>query len=289
MRKLTTEEWINKARDKHGNRYDYTKVKYEGKSIKVVIICPVHGEFLQTPDAHANRGDQCPKCRLNSMTTSNEEFIKHANKIHNYKFTYQKTNYTLAGNKVIVTCPIHGDFNVRANQHLSGQDCNKCLTELKTSNTKEFIEKAKQIHGDLYKYHKVKYKTSVLKIEILCSRCTNFFKLRPADHLSGTGCPRCAKYGFDQTKPAILYYLKITTDDGKVLYKIGITNRTVNERFRIRDLNKIEVVKQEEFAIGLDALVKETEIKRKFKQFKYKGPNILSSGNTELFTKNILL
>lgn len=288
MRKLTTEEWINKARDKHENRYDYTKVKYKGKSIKVVIICPVHGEFSQTPDAHANRGDGCPKCRLDKLTTTTKEFIKQANIVHNNKFSYKNTKYTLAGNKITVTCPEHGDFEVRANQHLAGQDCNKCSIKHRTVTTEEFIQKSRLVHKDKYTYTSVNYITTLIKVKIICNKCNSVFKMRPSDHLGGAGCPSCAKTGFDQNKPAILYYLKITTDKGLTLYKIGITNRSVNERFQLTDLSKIEIIKQEEFALGSDALNKETEIKRKFKEFQYKGPDVLSSGNTELFTKDIL-
>lgn len=289
MRKLTTKEFIERAISKHGDFYNYSKVIYTSKSIKVVITCLEHGDFEQTPDAHINRGDGCPKCRLKRMTLSTEEFIIRANAAHNNKFTYNKSIYTLAGFKVVVTCPKHGDFNVRANQHLSGQDCNKCLTETKTSNTKEFIHKAKQIHGNLYTYDKVKYETNIIKIEVICNTCNKVFSLRPSDHLLGTGCPSCAKTGFDSTKPAILYYLKILLEENKYLYKIGITNRTINERFQLKDLAKIQIIKQEKFELGKDALNKETVIKRKFKEYQYKGQNVLSSGNTELFIKDIYL
>lgn len=288
MRKLTTEEWIEKAKTKHGNNYNYSLVNYKGKSTKVTIICPIHGEFEQTPDAHANRGDDCPKCRLEKLTTSNEEFINKANVVHNNKFSYKNTRYVNAGNKITVTCPEHGDFEVRANQHLAGQDCNKCSIKHRTVTTEEFIQKSRLVHKDKYSYTSVKYITSSIKVKIICNKCNSVFKMRPSDHLLGAGCPSCAKRGFDQTKSAILYYLKITTDKGLILYKIGITNRSVNERFQLTDLSKIEIVKQEEFALGSDALAKESEIKRKFKKFQYKGPDVLSSGNTELFTKDIL-
>lgn len=288
MRKLTTEGWIEKAKTKHGNIYNYSLVNYKGKSTKVTIICPIHGEFEQTPDTHANRGDGCPKCRLDKLTTTTEEFIKQANIVHNNKFSYKNTKYTLAGNKLTVTCPEHGDFEVRANQHLAGQDCNKCSIKHRTVTTEEFIQKSRVVHKDKYSYTSVKYITSSIKVKIICNKCNSVFKMRPSDHLLGAGCPSCAKRGFDQTKSAILYYLKITTDKGLILYKIGITNRSVNERFQLTDLSKIEIVKQEEFALGSDALAKETEIKRKFKEFQYKGPDVLSSGNTELFTKDIL-
>lgn len=108
------------------------------------------------------------------------------------------------------------------------------------------------------------------------------------DHLSGCGCPDCAEYGFQPSKPAILYYLKVTTNSGQILYKIGITNRTVNERFQLADLQKIEIVKQKLYESGQDAWDWETKLKRKYKEYQYTGPDILSSGNTELFTEDII-
>ena len=58
---LTTEEFILKAREIHGWKYDYSKVEYKKNSTKVCIICPEHGEFFQTPNNHLN-GEGCPKC-----------------------------------------------------------------------------------------------------------------------------------------------------------------------------------------------------------------------------------
>lgn len=54
MRK-TTEEFIAKARQIHGNKYDYSKVEYEKNDIQVCIICPIHGEFWQTPKNHLKK------------------------------------------------------------------------------------------------------------------------------------------------------------------------------------------------------------------------------------------
>ena len=62
---------------------------------------------------------------------ASKEFVKKANKVHNNQYTYDKTKYTLARNKVIVTCSIHGDFTVTANNHLKGKGCPDCA-KLKT-------------------------------------------------------------------------------------------------------------------------------------------------------------
>ena len=61
MKKLTTQDFIERARKIHGNFYDYSKVDYKGRDINICIICPIHGEFWQTPHNHIN-GSKCPKC-----------------------------------------------------------------------------------------------------------------------------------------------------------------------------------------------------------------------------------
>ena len=57
----TTEQFIYEARQVHGCKYDYNKVCYKGNKVKIVIICPTHGEFLQSPIVHL-RGCGCAKC-----------------------------------------------------------------------------------------------------------------------------------------------------------------------------------------------------------------------------------
>ena len=144
-----------------------------------------------------------------------------------------------------------------------------------------------KIHNFKYDYSKVVY-TGIFNPVIIKCPLHGEFEQTPTVHLRGCGCPSCAKYGFDQTKPGYLYYLKITTDSGQILYKIGITNKSVDERFNLTDLSKIEIVKQKLYENGADALDWETKLKRKYKEYQYKGPDILSSGNTELFTEDII-
>jgi hypothetical protein len=60
-KRLTTEEFIEKARKVHGDKYDYSKAEYVNSVIKVCIICPIHGEFWQNPNSHMN-GVGCKEC-----------------------------------------------------------------------------------------------------------------------------------------------------------------------------------------------------------------------------------
>lgn len=288
---LTTEQFIVKAKVIHGNKYDYTKIDYINTKTNVVIKCKIHGEFNQTPSNHL-KGWGCNKCSTIARYSSLEEFIYKSNKVHNNYYDYSISKYVSAKNKIAIICPIHGSFEQSVNDHLAGKGCMKCgiikTSDAKNYTTEVFIEKANQIHNNKYDYAKTVYINSTTKVIIICPEHGEFLQ-NPADHLSGRSCIHCATYGFKLDKPAILYYLRITTEDNKILYKIGITNSSVEQRFKLKDLQKIEIIKQKEFILGSDALAKETEIKQKFKEFQYKGPNILvSNGNTELFTINIL-
>ena len=281
-KKLTTEEFIAKAILVQGNKYDYSKVDYKGANIKVTIICPIHGDFEQTPNNHFN-SKGCRKC-VGNICSDNDTFIHKAKLVHGELYDYSKVNYVNNISKVVIICSVHGSFWQAPVSHLQGQRCPGCADKTKTQ--EQFINEAKSIHNNKYDYSKVSYVNNNTKIMIMCQEHGEFKQI-PYAHLNGSGCPTCARYGFDKSKPAYLYYLKITTDNGQILYKIGITNRTVNERFNLTELSKIEIVKQINYSIGQYAYDEEQRILKQFKEFKYTGPAILETGNTELFTVDV--
>ncbi|MBW4460438.1 MAG: hypothetical protein KME47_09385 [Nodosilinea sp. WJT8-NPBG4] len=102
----------------------------------------------------------------------------------------------------------------------------------------------------------------------------------------GGRCQSCAEHGFNPNKPGILYYLRFDILHDSY-YKIGITNRSIKERFAAEPLG-FTVLKQSYYEKGNDARVEETKIKRLYKKYRYKGSSVLRSGNTELFVKDIL-
>ena len=287
--KLSTEEFIAKAKEIHGDKYDYSKTIYLNTRTKVTIICPTHGEFQQSPSDHLSN-KSCRECgnlqisKLNKSST--EEFIIKSNFKHFNKYCYDKVNYIDDKTKVIIICPVHGEFEQSPTSHKQGNGCPYCAGTAKP-NIADIVDKANKVHGNKYNYSKAVYINHYSKIVITCP-IHGDFEQTAYRHLSGCGCPSCAVSGFQPNKPAYLYYLKITTDTNQVLYKIGITNRTVNERFNLTDLSKIEIVKQKLYDNGQDALDWETKLKRMYKEYQYKGPDILSSGNTELFTEDII-
>ena len=150
-----TQDFIKKAKQVHGDKYDYSKVEYIKSDIKVCIICPKHGEFWQTPNKHLY-GDGCPKCGHENVWTTRgrittEEFIKRAKEIHGDKYDYSKVEYVNSNTNVCILCPKHGEFWQIPWTHLRGSGCWKCgiekLSNIRKYTTDDFIKKASPKSG----------------------------------------------------------------------------------------------------------------------------------------------
>jgi hypothetical protein len=108
----------------HQNKYNYDKVIYKSNKIPVTIVCPIHGDFLQSPQSHL-RGYGCPGCTPKKENKSNDKFVEEANKVHSYKYTY-KDEYKGAHIPININCTKHGDFLQTPNSHLRGRGCPDC-------------------------------------------------------------------------------------------------------------------------------------------------------------------
>lgn len=131
MKKLTTEEFIEKANLTHNNKYSYESSIYINTRTNITITCPIHGEFKQLPNNHI-RGQRCPKC-FGNKTKTTEEFIEEAKSLHNNFYDYSLTTYKNNKTKVTINCFKHGIFEQSPNSHLSGKGCPKCGA-IKTNN-----------------------------------------------------------------------------------------------------------------------------------------------------------
>ena len=209
--KLTTEDFLKKAKEVHGDKYDYSKVEYINSHTNVCIICPKHGEFWQTPRSHL-AGSGCSKCSGNAKSNT-EEFIKKAQLIHGNKYDYSETVYISADKKVKIICPLHGEFYVAVNHHLSGRGCPKCAGNIKLT-TEDFLKKAKEVHGDKYDYSKVDYKTSIIPVCIICPKHGEFLQ-KPNTHLCGCGCPKC---GASKSTSKMELKIKSFLEDNNIKY-----------------------------------------------------------------------
>lgn len=129
----TTEQCIADFKKIHGNKYDYSLVRYEANNKKVEIICPTHGIFKQTPSIHL-KGCGCPKCGKENSSVklskkfalNKDEFVSRAKKIHGDLYSYDKVEYANMKSKVLITCKVHGDYTQTACDHLKGYGCPKC-------------------------------------------------------------------------------------------------------------------------------------------------------------------
>jgi very-short-patch-repair endonuclease len=213
--KLTKEQFIEKAKKIHGNKYDYSKVNYINNKIKVCIICSIHGEFWQTPNNHL-KGKNCIQCSQNRKLTR-EEFIEKAKQVHGSRYDYSKVKFRILSDKICIICPKHGEFWQVASHHLNNKrNCRKCVGTKKLT-TKEFIEKAKEVHGNRYDYSKVNYKNSNFKIIIICSKHGEF-KIRPDAHYTN-GCPKCSSSKGEKIIRNFLIEKNINFEEQKIFEK----------------------------------------------------------------------
>tara|TARA_B100000900_G_scaffold143546_1_gene121701 strand:+ start:40 stop:747 length:708 start_codon:yes stop_codon:yes gene_type:complete len=124
--KLTTEQFIEKAREVHGDKFDYSLTKYIGRHYKLKIICPEHGEFERVAGAHLRGVTGCGKCSLYKRTKTAEQFIEKAREVHGDKYDYSMVEYIRTSTKVKIICPQHGEFEQIPKNHLQGAGCNDC-------------------------------------------------------------------------------------------------------------------------------------------------------------------
>jgi len=190
MIKLNKEMFIEKAKNKHGDKYDYSLVEYINSVLKVKIICPEHGVFEQIPNNHL-RGFNCLECSYEhkSKITKSVDYLSKFNKIHNNKYDYSLVEYINNKTKVRIICPNHGVFEQRPDMHIRSNGCPTCAGNIKLKST-EFIERSNSIHNNKYDYSLVEYKDSHSKIKIICKKHGVFTQI-PNSHLRGHGCYEC--------------------------------------------------------------------------------------------------
>lgn len=133
-KKLTTEQFIKKAKEAHGDTYDYNSVIYISIKTKVAIDCSTHGKFYQTPEKHL-KGQGCSKCSRKHKKTT-EEFVEEAKKVHGNKYDYSKAFYTRNRDKIKIICKKHGQFFQNPINHLLGYGCDECGREITTKYSK---------------------------------------------------------------------------------------------------------------------------------------------------------
>lgn len=311
---MTTEKFLEKAKEKYGDLYDYSKVIYVRSTDKVIIGCRKHGDFLQSPHKHMH-GCGCRACAVEAAKArtlgNTAEFINKAFKVHLGKYTYLKTNYINAKTPVTITCLVHGDFSQTPDSHLRGCGCVKCSNE-NTSNrmkgnkqvsVENFKKRASLLHNGKYKYNDVMFKVTTDKILIECP-IHGEFKLTVNKHLLGKECPKCSMHtrvqnGWSYKTWEIagskssnfvgfsVYYIKCY-NESETFYKVGKTFVDIKKRVqRFKEVGYNVEILQVWTGTALEMSIKEKEIHMINIKNKY-IPTTTFCGSNECYTEVVL-
>ena len=241
-KRVTLEKFIERSNIIHNNKYTYEYTIYEKSSKKVIITCPIHGNFTQTAGSHLKHG--CRKCSNDKVGKRNKKspelWIEDFNKKHNFKYRYPE-KIENAKNKIKIICPIHGLFEQSAYAHMNGYGCQSCkadkLREMYSRTDEQWRERFKIVHNDLYKYPD--YITSNGKIRIICQEHGDFYQTCK-DHSVGKGCRKCyfENSNFRKSdwikkakgREGTFYILKCWNEEEE-FFKFGITYRTTKKRY----------------------------------------------------------
>ncbi|MFW6225878.1 MAG: hypothetical protein ACOC3V_02865 [bacterium] len=162
LKKYTKKIFLNKSKEIHGDKYDYSLVKYNGIDNKVNLICPEHGEFKQSPKNHMN-GQGCTKCK-NNKRLLNHDFINKSKLLHSNKYDYSLVEYKNNKTNIKIICPEHGEFKQKPIIHITGSGCPKCNQSKGEKMIMKFLNKSKILYVYQKKFENCKFK-NVLKFD----------------------------------------------------------------------------------------------------------------------------
>jgi hypothetical protein len=213
LHRMTTEQFIIKAKAIHGDKYEYSLVDYQGSTKKIIIICAFHGQFSQEANSHL-QGHGCRICttikNTKIATKTTETFISEAKQLYGDTYDYSQTSYTNTKTKVIIICRKHGPFHQTPDDHLRkdnrcfGNGCSICrgikIGKGKRKSIETFINEANIVHNYKYDYSESEYVNSDTHIKIICP-IHGFFNQTPKMHVNGKQeCLICGRERGDKAR-----------------------------------------------------------------------------------------
>lgn len=197
----SNELFLKKAKETHGDRYDYSKVNYFNISTEVQIICSKHGSFLQTPKIHYKSG--CPNCALEKLSEVNrkgtDRFIQQAIEKYGNKYDYSLVDYINC--KTPVKIILEGEIlEVKPEYFLSKTIQRKTFKKITKSTNKElFLKEVESIYGDKNDYTNTIVGNSRGKIDVVCKEHGEF-TVYMQNHFKGQGCPQCSAINYSKIR-----------------------------------------------------------------------------------------
>lgn len=196
----TIKMFIKKAREVHGDRYDYSETVYTVAKAKVTIICREHGRFQQVAADHL-AGSGCPSCNKFRFKPL-DEFKVICDEKYEGQYDYSRTNFQKLTDMIEIVCKVqdHGSFWVRATDHISvrGTGCPKCAWK---GNDQESFERISgEVHDYYYDYAKSIFNKMKDPVIVICPRHGEF-SITPSEHMRlGRGCKHCSLGNLTQSE-----------------------------------------------------------------------------------------
>ena len=239
--------YFDKASKKHANKYIYIKETYFDIKSRITIICTLHGEFTRLAAEHL-KGAECPDCNENAMTPENlirKGVLKYKN-----KFTYPEVLPAGVRDNIYIICPVHMEITTTLYAHIhSKHGCIQCAKDESFKERRYPFEKFKSEsnlkHSNFYTYVEDSYTKLKNKVDIICPvEGHGLFSQRAAHHRDGSICPKCYKEQtgwWDKDKflnhcnnkgiTESTFYILRCFNENEEFYKLGITSRTLRERY----------------------------------------------------------
>lgn len=231
--KFTTQDFIDKSNQVHNFKYDYSLVDYINNTIKVTIICPTHGKFEQVASSHL-RGYDCKSCgniKKNIKNSStHDQFIEKAIKIHGNKYDYSKTKYTDSRIKVIIICKIHDEFLQKPNTHLNGYGCSKCNSSRGEDKIRNWLT------SNNFKFEEQKIFSSYHRFDFYLPKFNLCIEYDGMQHFKPTS------FGSDQSMETKLKNLQVIQQRDKVKNEYCLNNNISLLRIPYTKLKNIEPI-----------------------------------------------
>ena len=251
------QKFLDKAKAKYGDRFDYSRMEYVTQKIEVTIGCPDHGWFQIKPDKHLHNKTGCPKCganlrAINKLETSRQHFLDNFKKRHGDRLKLV-TNYIGAKSPITVVCLEKGHMFETTPDNLNfffEDGCTVCVNEERwqkqMKSHEDFIQVAQSKFPDL-DFTQTQYHGSDKQISFICPDHGEQKRLARSFLSSYYGCPACGneQVGYAgyrlrrlmsgdplvKSRPTRIALMKMNIW-GIETYKLGVTTRTLEKRYR---------------------------------------------------------
>jgi hypothetical protein len=265
---------------------------YEGTQMKIGVRChKCKHEWTVDPCSVWSAGQGCPKCGRISATEKQKLSLNEVDARFLSPGVERLGPYVTSNTRTLMRCLgcRHEWVTSTASVISLGTGCPKCRRISATERQKLSLSEVDARCFSKGVERVGPYVNSGTRTLLRCVECRHEWMTSPSSIISaGTGCPKCSEYGFNLGILGKLYCVSISNSNGPKVYKIGITNYTVQHRFKI-DMKKIRVLQIERFSFIADARFEEQRLLKKYAQYRYLGPNLLECvRNREKFTVDIL-